>query len=211
MFARKYARLCLQLACIRNVPLCHDRVPHWLNRTTMSNRPANDATPETGTGSVDGAAAESAVEELEVATSGGTRAMYWTHWLLLAVCSTVMVLAFVMQREGETVVYFPFTQTPMPETCHLKRDFGVDCPGCGLTRAFLAIAKFDFAKAFHFNPAGFFIFLMVAVQIPWRATQLVRMSVGKPQLSADWFLWYILLCAVVLVLQWFLRLGGISF
>ncbi len=36
--------------------------------------------------------------------------------------------------------------------CPFKLIFGVDCPGCGLTRAFAAALRLDFAAAFGFHP-----------------------------------------------------------
>ena len=140
-----------------------------------------------------------------------TRRLVWINVWLLLICVLVMSLAFLMEREGESVVYFPFSSVAMPEVCHLKRELGVDCPGCGLTRAFLSIARFDFKSALHLNPASFFVFALVAVQIPWRITQLVRLLLGRSQLSAGWFFWYIVFCSAVLLLQWFLKLGGVSF
>ena len=127
---------------------------------------------------------EESSREVEFAS---TRRNFWTNVWLLLICVLVMSLAFLMEREGESVVYFPFSSVPMPEVCHLKREFGVDCPGCGLTRAFLSIARFDFESALHFNPASFFVFALVVVQIPWRITQLVRLQLGRSQLSAGWF------------------------
>ncbi len=35
--------------------------------------------------------------------------------------------------------------------CPFYRVFGVPCPGCGLTRAWLAVLRFDFAAAFGYN------------------------------------------------------------
>ncbi len=39
--------------------------------------------------------------------------------------------------------------------CFSKALFGIDCPGCGLQRSLLLLAKGDFAKAFHMYPAVF--------------------------------------------------------
>jgi cytochrome b561 len=133
------------------------------------------------------------------------------HWTLLLLASAVMILTFIMQREGQSVVNFPFTNYPLPQLCSMKRTYGIDCPGCGLTRSFLSIGRFQFAQAMHFNPAGIFVFGLIAVQIPWRITQLARIRKGLPQLQADWFLWYLGICVVVMVGQWLVRLSGFSF
>lgn len=50
---------------------------------------------------------------------------------------------------------------PAYSICMFKNMSGLDCPGCGLTRAFCSIAKGNFSKAFHFNatsPVAFALF-----------------------------------------------------
>ena len=37
-------------------------------------------------------------------------------------------------------------------TCIIKYFTNIPCPGCGLTRAYLALFKLDFSKAFHYHP-----------------------------------------------------------
>ena len=36
--------------------------------------------------------------------------------------------------------------------CVIYNTTGLPCPSCGMTRAFLYLAKFDFAEAFHYHP-----------------------------------------------------------
>ncbi len=36
--------------------------------------------------------------------------------------------------------------------CPIKIIFGIPCPGCGITRAFLSLIRFDFKKAFEYHP-----------------------------------------------------------
>lgn len=45
--------------------------------------------------------------------------------------------------------------------CVFKTIFNVECPGCGLTRAFIHLLEFDFVGAYHSN-ALIFIVLPVA-------------------------------------------------
>lgn len=37
--------------------------------------------------------------------------------------------------------------------CMFKSLFGIDCPGCGMTRAFFALIRGDFAESIVYNPA----------------------------------------------------------
>ncbi|MBQ3182044.1 MAG: DUF2752 domain-containing protein [Clostridia bacterium] len=36
--------------------------------------------------------------------------------------------------------------------CLFKRLLGIPCPGCGMTRAYLALMRLDFARAFEMHP-----------------------------------------------------------
>ena len=37
-------------------------------------------------------------------------------------------------------------------TCIIKHFTGIECPGCGLTRAWLSVMRFDLVTAFQYNP-----------------------------------------------------------
>ena len=37
--------------------------------------------------------------------------------------------------------------------CLFKQLFGVSCPACGMTRAYISLLRLDIASAFHYNPA----------------------------------------------------------
>jgi len=44
--------------------------------------------------------------------------------------------------------------------CLNKKFFGIDCPGCGIQRAFLLLIKGDFAAAFDMYPAIYPLILL---------------------------------------------------
>lgn len=52
---------------------------------------------------------------------------------------------------GLAAVYFVLSLFEIP-TCPSKIFLGISCPGCGLSRAFMSVFRFDFAAAFEFNP-----------------------------------------------------------
>lgn len=49
--------------------------------------------------------------------------------------------------------------------CPINKLFGIECAGCGLTRMFLAIFKFDFYQAFRFNPCMFILLVMFVIYV----------------------------------------------
>jgi hypothetical protein len=47
--------------------------------------------------------------------------------------------------------------------CLFKNVFGVPCPGCGMTRAFLSLMKLDIATGFYYHPLFILPVLIAAV------------------------------------------------
>lgn len=47
--------------------------------------------------------------------------------------------------------------------CIFKRIFNIYCPSCGMTRAFIAIIKFDFIKAIDYNILSVPLFLFLII------------------------------------------------
>jgi len=125
------------------------------------------------------------------------------HWLFFWMAAVVLLLSFLMKSEGgEKAVFLPGSQTPMPETCMTQRLFGIDCPGCGMTRAFIAISSGQFARAWRFNPASFIIYLFVALQIPWHTIQIWRLKNRRHPLVTRWAYMAPAAMVVVLTVHW---------
>ena len=99
------------------------------------------------------------------------------HAAMLAGSVAVLALACLMTNDGDArVTVFGIV---VPEICWWRRWLGWDCPGCGLTRSFVALAHGDLARAWEFKPVGVFLFAIVAAQIPYRLVQLWRTSQGQ--------------------------------
>ncbi len=61
------------------------------------------------------------------------------------------------------VVLLLLTKIFKTSLCPIKHMLGISCFGCGMTRAFISILKFDFPSAFMYNPLSVPIFIGVAV------------------------------------------------
>ncbi len=134
------------------------------------------------------------------------------HVILLALSVTVLLLASLLSIRDRSQVIVPLLQLPLPELCTMRRLFGIDCPGCGLTRCFISLAHGDIAAAWSYNPAGLWLFLMIAFQIPFRSYQLWRLGRGQRELVVPWVLQVALaILAIALLTQWTLRLAGITY
>ena len=63
--------------------------------------------------------------------------------------------------------------------CWIQALFGVDCPGCGLTRSVTCISQLEFAKAWRYHPFGFLVYVLfvsnaVVVASPELVTSQLR-------------------------------------
>ena len=128
------------------------------------------------------------------------------HVLFLSMASLILLMSVLMRSEGQTAVFLPGTNSPMPETCTSRRLIGIDCPGCGMTRAFISISRGQFSRAWQFNPASFVVYAFVALQIPWHGLQIYRLRKKQRPIQWNWIYLTPIAVVVVLVLNWLWKL-----
>jgi uncharacterized protein DUF2752 len=134
------------------------------------------------------------------------------HVILLSLSVIVLLLAFIFSIRGQTQVVVPLARLPLPELCMMRRMTGLDCPGCGMTRCFIALAHGDVASAWSYNPAGLWLFAIVVFQVPFRLVQLGRIRRRQPEIVLSGVTQIVLgTFAAALLAQWALRLGGVQF
>ena len=110
------------------------------------------------------------------------RPMFFHHIVLLLLCGGAIGASFVLGVSGSEQIATPGWNIQLPSMCQFRNVTGWDCPGCGLTRAFVSIAHGDFVAAWRYNPASLLVFAFVFLQIPYRATQIWRISRGQQPL-----------------------------
>lgn len=133
------------------------------------------------------------------------RGEYLFHTVFLVIASAILLLSFLMRAEGEYAVYLPGFTNPLPSGCSSRVMLGMDCPGCGLTRAFISISHGQFARAIHFNPAGILVYLFVLAQIPWRLYQFSRLIRGRMCFFSPWLFVAPAVVILTLITQWIFR------
>jgi Protein of unknown function (DUF2752) len=79
---------------------------------------------------------------------------------------SILLLAATMSVGEMGRVYLPAISVPVPETCTTRYRFGISCPGCGMTRAFIHFAHGRFTDGLQLNPIALLVFVFVGVQIP---------------------------------------------
>src|SRR5436190_13214116 len=91
------------------------------------------------------------------------------RWMILGLSSGVILLSMLLTLGSEPdQVMVPLINRPLPPLCTMKRVTGIDCPGCGLTRSFVALGHGQWQDSFRYNPAGPIWFFLIAAQIPYQ-------------------------------------------
>jgi hypothetical protein len=92
-------------------------------------------------------------------------------WILL-LSAAAIVGAFVLQPGPEGSLMLPLdyigVQLQLPETCASRLILRVSCPGCGLTRSFVSVARGEWKMATRANAMGPILFSLCCLQVPYR-------------------------------------------
>lgn len=80
--------------------------------------------------------------------------------------------------------------------CPIRWLTGVECPGCGLTRAFLAALRLDFSTAFSYHP----LFLLIGIEGVYL---FFRKLFHIPQKAEKWIGIFTL---ILMMLIWIIRM-----
>jgi len=133
------------------------------------------------------------------------------RWVLLGLSVVVVVLSMLLSLGSEPgQVMVPWLNRPLPPLCTMKQVTGLDCPGCGLTRSFIALAHGQWRASLGYNAAGALWFAIIAIQIPYQAFQLRRIARGRRPLDPGWWGQGLLYCGIAaLILQWIVRTGAL--
>ncbi len=134
------------------------------------------------------------------------------HLWILGLALIALVGSFVLQPSGPGGLYVPIPilgiRFVLPDTCWSHAVFGIQCPGCGLTRSFTAIARGEVRAAFLLNPCGPLLFILCCFQIPYRIVAYLNVGQSIPSVQyiekhGHFITWGI---AAGLVATWLVRL-----
>jgi len=94
------------------------------------------------------------------------------HLYILALSAAAVFGSFLLDLSptGTPYIVVPWFDSPLylSETCFSRHFFGISCPGCGLTRSFVAMAHGHIQTAFEHNLMGPILYLTCLLQIPYR-------------------------------------------
>ena len=89
--------------------------------------------------------------------------------MLLAATAVILLAGALTVVEGDRVA---LAGVRLPPTCASRSIFGVNCPGCGLTRSFVLLAHGDWSAAWQMHPLGWLLGLATVAQLPYRIAAL---------------------------------------
>ncbi len=134
-------------------------------------------------------------------------------WLWLLASIAVLFLSFMFEVTGERCVVVRGWGAQLPESCAMYSRFGLNCPGCGLTRSFVYMSAGEVGNALKVNPVGILGYLFLLMQIPIAAALLLPPEKRRPWISLHWERtivwanqWVIVWLMIALCVQWIVRL-----
>jgi len=130
------------------------------------------------------------------------------HWTMLVLSILIIAASFLLQvRDSQTVGPIGLPQFSLPALCGSRVLFGVDCPGCGLTRSFIALAAGNVADSIRFHRVGWVLALAVVLQIPYRLLCLWELRTKIP--TRTWPTWFGNILIALLIGNWLLKVSGV--
>lgn len=125
------------------------------------------------------------------------------HRTMLYLAIAVVVAAFLLQMPDSDSVSLPWLDVNLPTLCGSRALFGVECPGCGLTRSIIALAAGDLEQSLRFHRLGWLMALAIVAQIPYRLFALGEMRHGIVQRA--WPTWFGNFLIAALLINWLLK------
>ena len=94
--------------------------------------------------------------------------------------------------------------TELRSNCVFEGYIGFECAGCGVTRSLVFAGRLDWSQAWHFNPAG--IFLFAALCLTWLRTAMICLG-REPRLQPlKYYMGVLLLSQAILIGSWLVRI-----
>lgn len=127
------------------------------------------------------------------------------HWVMLALTVVACLLLLVLEVRPEGKVGVAGMEAlELPGVCLSRRWFGIDCPGCGMTRSLVSLVHGDFAAAWRYHRLGWVIGLAAVAQAAVRIAALLSLRRGRI-LNTGWLDPALLGLMLLLLVNWGFR------
>lgn len=145
----------------------------------------------------------------------GTEAGRIEHIWILLLSAAAIVGAFVLQPGPEGSLMLPLdfigVQLQLPEACASRLILRVSCPGCGLTRSFVFMARGEWKMATRANGMGPILFCLCCLQVPYRIIRYLGWAEQYQKYPAASIVQTVLIWGLAggLIVTWLISLMGI--
>ena len=131
-----------------------------------------------------------------------------SHRLVFLMSSGMLLIAVLL---GQLQRVLPSASiSRLPVLCAFRRMTGVPCPGCGLTRSWVALAEGNLHQSLGFHRLGWLVMLYVIAQALrhglWLVAPGLRLGLDRLGKYLDWG---ILVLAGALFVNWFFNLRAL--
>jgi hypothetical protein len=130
--------------------------------------------------------------------------------LALIACLGALTAAVLLKPPSPGAEGLTLAGYPLPPVCAMKRQFDVPCPGCGLTRSWVAAAHGDLDTSLGFHRLGWLVMFYVGLQVVrnacWLAVPASRAFIKRWAPTLDKA---ILPLGALVILNWILKLAGV--
>ena len=83
------------------------------------------------------------------------------HLLVLTLCLGLILAAFVLEPIGDGL---SLVGRELPDTCSFRRVTGIPCPGCGLSRSWVAAVRGDLSRSVQHHGLGWMLLTYAMLQ-----------------------------------------------
>ncbi len=127
--------------------------------------------------------------------------------MVLGFCLALLVLAALLALLDAGGEQLQIGSKRLPSICALRNSTGLPCPGCGLTRSWVALAAGDPARSLHQHRLGWLVMAYVLLQVVRHGAWLLLASARRliDRLGA-WLDRGLVGLALLLLLNWGLTL-----
>jgi Protein of unknown function (DUF2752) len=95
------------------------------------------------------------------------------HWIVLVGACAVIGAGWLVDVEPDGAVgLIGAPAVKLPVLCPSRQLFGVDCPGCGMTRSVTHLLHGRLADSFAVHRLGWLVLAAVVFQVPYRSWRL---------------------------------------
>src|SRR5262245_43518696 len=129
------------------------------------------------------------------------RDVFNTELIIAFVFSFVVFVAFLAQADATQISLFGIR---LPSVCLFRRITGLQCPGCGLSRAVVLALHGQFYQSFMVHVLGIPTAILLLLQIPYRLILVLRPQiqfVSTPQGRR----WVEIVATICVLVPWLIK------